>query len=115
MEEVSFSSWATLFHLIFHFDSLLLVQLEAQCLWEVLDSVKWRRRMKDGIVVISDACIADALSIALGTFLAGVDADLPKMFPTATELQLVTAPPPFVLLPLQYFSKVSSTSIASSL
>ena len=38
---------------------------------------------KDGIVVISDACITDALSIALGTFSAGVDADLPKMFPTA--------------------------------
>ena len=38
---------------------------------------------KDGIVLISDACIVDALSIALETFSAGVDADLPKMFPMA--------------------------------
>ena len=32
---------------------------------------------KDGSVVLSDAFVADALSIAMGTFSAGVGADLP--------------------------------------
>ena len=48
---------------------------------------------KDGSVVLSDAFVADALFVAMGTFSAGVGADLPKMFPTAAELQLVAVPP----------------------
>ena len=69
---------------------------------------------KDGIVVLSDAFVADALPVAMGTFSAGVGADLPKMFPTAAELQLVAVPP--LLSPLlSCFSKASSTSVASSL
>ena len=48
---------------------------------------------KGGIVVLSDACIADALSVVMGTFSAGVDANSPKMFPTAAELQSIVAPP----------------------
>ena len=58
---------------------------------------------KDGIVGMSDARIADALSVAMGTFSAGVNTDLPKMFPTAAELQSVVAPP-LVLPPLPHFS-----------
>ena len=69
---------------------------------------------KDGIVMLSDACVADALSVAMGTCSAGVDADSPKMFPTAADLQSVVAPS-LVLPPLPHFSRASSTSIASSL
>ena len=69
---------------------------------------------KDGSVVLSDAFVADILPVAMGTFSASVDADLPKMFPTVAELQLVAAPP-LVLLLLPCFSKASSTSVASSL
>ena len=69
---------------------------------------------KDGSVVLSDAFVADPLSVAMGTFSAGVVADLPKMFPTAAELQLVAVPP--LLTPsLSCFSKASPTSVASSL
>ena len=69
---------------------------------------------KDGNVVLSHAFVADALSVTMGTFSAGVGADLPKMFPTAAELQLV-AVPPFLTPFLSCFSKASSTSVASSL
>ena len=69
---------------------------------------------EDGSVVLSDAFVADALSVAMGTFPAGVGADLPKMFPTVAELQLVADPPLFTPF-LSCFSKASSTSVASSL
>ena len=78
-----------------------------------MDSVKWRKIM-DGIVVLSDAFVADALSIVSGTISASAVADSPKMFPTAAELQRVMAPSRVLLLS-PCFSRASSTSIASSL
>ena len=69
---------------------------------------------KDGSVVLSDAFVADSLSVAMGIFSAGVGADSLKIFPTAAELQLVAIQP--LLTPfLSYFSRASSTSVASSL